>query len=199
MPGRRTARSLVKSIGHAVASAFVAWYRAESRLIGADRAFESVSQALSLLPDRPGVAIRQSFFGRVLPRCGATSRISFGTRLTKKNAEIGEHVFIGADCDLGWVIIEDDVLIGSGVQVLSGRHQHRFDDPALPIRLQGGRFSPIRVGQDTWIGSGAIVMADVGRHAVVAAGAVVVSPVEDGTIVAGNPAVPVGRRPAARV
>ncbi|MFN8545794.1 MAG: hypothetical protein U0807_16550 [Candidatus Binatia bacterium] len=53
----------------------------------------------------------------------------------------------------------------------------------------GGRTA--EAGEGTWIGEGAIVLADVGRYAVVGAGAVVVRPVADGVTVVGNPARPV--------
>jgi acetyltransferase-like isoleucine patch superfamily enzyme len=46
----------------------------------------------------------------------------------------------------------------------------------------------VRIGQGSWVGSGAIVMADVGRHCVVAAGAVVTRRIPDFAIAAGVPA-----------
>ena len=53
-----------------------------------------------------------------------------------------------------------------------------------------GRYHPaeVRIGRGTWIGSAAIVMADVGADAVVAAGAVVTKPLPDMTISGGVPA-----------
>ena len=44
------------------------------------------------------------------------------------------------------------------------------------------------IGQDTWVGNGAIIMASVGRKCVVGAGSVVTHDVEDLSVVAGNPA-----------
>jgi acetyltransferase-like isoleucine patch superfamily enzyme len=46
----------------------------------------------------------------------------------------------------------------------------------------------VRVGQGAWIGNGAIVMADVGRDAIVGAGAVVTTPIPDRAIAVGVPA-----------
>jgi carbonic anhydrase/acetyltransferase-like protein (isoleucine patch superfamily) len=46
----------------------------------------------------------------------------------------------------------------------------------------------VKIGRDTWIGEGAIVMANVGDRCIVASGAVVTSPVGDGQVVGGNPA-----------
>jgi acetyltransferase-like isoleucine patch superfamily enzyme len=82
------------------------------------------------------------------------------------------------------------------VTILSGRHQHHFSRVDIPIRHQGGTFVAVTIGDDVWIGNGAIVSADIGPHAIVAAGAVVVSPVAPYAIVGGNPAKPIGHRQA---
>jgi acetyltransferase-like isoleucine patch superfamily enzyme len=79
-------------------------------------------------------------------------------------------------------------LLGSGVHILSGKQQHNFSDLQTPIRDQGGTFTPITIGEDTWIGNGAIVMANVGKKCVIAAGAVVTKDIPDFSIVGGNPA-----------
>jgi acetyltransferase-like isoleucine patch superfamily enzyme len=54
----------------------------------------------------------------------------------------------------------------------------------------------VHIGDDVWIGYGAVVLSglSIGRGAVVAAGAVVTSDVDPYDIVAGNPARRVGRR-----
>ena len=46
----------------------------------------------------------------------------------------------------------------------------------------------IRIGAGTWIGAGAVIMADVGRDSIVGAGAVVTKPVPDRVMAAGVPA-----------
>ena len=84
--------------------------------------------------------------------------------------------------------IEQDVLIGSGVHITSGRDTHGTDDLTLPIREQEGRAELVRIGAGSWIGSGAIVMADVGTNCVIGAGAVVTKPIPDAVVAAGVPA-----------
>jgi acetyltransferase-like isoleucine patch superfamily enzyme len=50
------------------------------------------------------------------------------------------------------------------------------------------RFERVAIGERTWVGEGAIVMANVGERCVVSAGAVVLDAMPDGVLVAGNPA-----------
>ena len=54
---------------------------------------------------------------------------------------------------------------------------------------------PMYVNVGAWIGAGAIIMADVGDHAIVGAGAVVNRPIPSGVVAAGVPAKPKKVRP----
>ena len=58
----------------------------------------------------------------------------------------------------------------------------------MAIRHQGNMRTLVRIGAGTWIGSGAIVMADVGKNSVVGAGSVVSKPLPDNVVAAGAPA-----------
>ena len=65
---------------------------------------------------------------------------------------------------------------------------HYFDDPDTPIREQGGERRLVTIGEGAWIGTGAIVLADVGPGTIVAAGAVVTKPLPANVIAGGVPA-----------
>lgn len=87
------------------------------------------------------------------------------------------------------IIIEDNVLIGSGVHFYVTNH--RFDNPLEPIINQGHYDSkPILVKAGTWIGANAIILPGViiGKNSVIGAGSIVTKSVPDFTVVAGNPA-----------
>lgn len=135
---------------------------------------------------------------------GRRVHIGLGTILWAPNdLVIGDDVYIGKGCT-----IECDGIIGSGVLIANrvgivGRRDHDISAVGVPIRLapwvgeSGGPDSGrVRIGNDVWIGYGAIVLSDIeiGRGAVVAAGSVVTHDVPRYAIVAGNPARVVGAR-----
>jgi acetyltransferase-like isoleucine patch superfamily enzyme len=71
---------------------------------------------------------------------------------------------------------------------LSGKGQHCFDNPNLPIREQGGSFEKVNIGENCWIGNSALIMANVQQHSVVAAGSVLTTDLTGNSVIAGNPA-----------
>ena len=157
-------------------------------LFGRDRALESASQLLSLLPGVSGQYLRRAFLQRALAGCHPSALVEFGTIFSQAGAVLGENVYVGPRCVLGLVHLERDVLLAAGVQVPSGGNTHYFDDPTKPIREQGGERKVVTIGAGAWVGSGAIVLADVGKGTVVAAGAVVTKPLPDNVIAGGVPA-----------
>lgn len=187
--------SLVKRYGKAIARALA---RAAilpaygsflvRRVFLGEQAFRASSQMMSLLPGLVGDYLRAEFYRLTLPRVGTDVQICFGTLLSSREATIGDHVYVGSHCVIGDVDIGADVLLGSNVHLLSGQAQHGTKDLKRPIRLQPGHFERIRVGEDTWIGNGAIVMANVGRQCVIGAGSVVAADIPDLSVAAGNPA-----------
>jgi acetyltransferase-like isoleucine patch superfamily enzyme len=101
--------------------------------------------------------------------------------------KIGKHVFINHGCsflDLGGIVIEDHVLIGPKVNLVTENHPV---DPAQRKLLMG---SPIVIKQNAWVGAGATILPGVtiGENAIVAAGAVVTKDVAANSIVGGVPA-----------
>lgn len=153
-----------------------------------DALLTAYSQLLSLLPGKLGVYLRAGFYRFTLTKCSPDAVVSFAVLLSQKDIEISPGVYIGPQCNIGKCSIGDDTLLGSGVHIMSGKGQHNFDQIDVPIREQGGRFVKVTIGQNCWIGNGALVMSNIGNNCIVAAGSVVVDDVPDNTIVAGNPA-----------
>lgn len=166
----------------------VAAYRLAALLVGNERAFPGTAQLFSLIPGLLGVYLRHAGFRQILPECGEDAWIGFGVQLTHPDTRIGPNAYLGTYAVLGRVTIERDVLIGSFVSIMNGNQQHGIERLDIPVREQPGTWPHVTIGEDSWIGDHAVVMADVGKHCVVAAGAVVTSPVPDYAIVAGCPA-----------
>ena len=102
---------------------------------------------------------------------------------------IGERFYCNVGTHIcGDVKIGDDVLIGPKVIVWSKDHKHGSLE--IPINRQGHLKSKISIGNDVWIGAGAIILkgVEIGDHSIVAAGSVVTKSIPENAIVAGNPA-----------
>lgn len=104
-----------------------------------------------------------------------------------KFTTVGKNVFINHGCsflDLGSITIEDEVLIGPQVKLVTENH------PLDPATRKGLITKPILIKRNAWIGAGATILpgVTVGENAVVAAGAVVTKDVASNTVVGGIPA-----------
>jgi virginiamycin A acetyltransferase len=159
-----------------------------ARVLGRDRALEGSSQALGLVPGVVGQYVRRAFLVRTLASCHWTATVEFGTLFSSADARLDEYVYVGPRCHLGLVHLERDVLVGAGVHIPSGSQTHGTADLARPIREQERVRRLVTVGRGAWIGSAAVVMADVGADTVVGAGSVVTKPIPPLVMAAGNPA-----------
>ena len=88
--------------------------------------------------------------------------------------------------DVAPITIGDDVQIGPGVQLLTPTHPVE----AEPRRAKWEAAKPIVVGDNVWLGGGAIVLPGVtiGENTVVGAGTVVTKDLPAGVVAVGNPA-----------
>jgi len=100
---------------------------------------------------------------------------------------IGKNVFINHACsflDLGGITIEDNVLIGPRVNIVTESH------PLDPEDRKALMTKPVTIKRGAWIGAAATILpgVTVGENAVVAAGSVVSRDVPPNAVVAGIPA-----------
>ena len=192
------AKGILEGVAFVFALPFLLLYRLAVVVLPnhRERVFQDFSQLLSLWPGVSGSTVRRAFYRRTLRRCSRTCTFGFGAVFATPDVEIGERVGIGLFCNIGHATFGDDILLGSNIMILSGRHQHGTDRLDIPMRQQPGSYSRVAIASDVWIGSGAIIMADVSSGAVVSAGAVVVKPVPARSIVGGNPARVIGERGA---
>lgn len=117
----------------------------------------------------------------------ACSKIALG-----ENVVIRPNSMIFADPregDAGSIIIEKDVMLGSGVHIYVSNH--RFDLPGKNIIDQGhSNAQTVVLKEGCWIGANCIILpgVTVGKNAVVGAGSVVTAPIDDCSVAVGNPA-----------
>lgn len=102
---------------------------------------------------------------------------------------IGARTFVNfglVALDVASIRIGDDVQVGPKVQLLTPTHPV---DPVLRrSKLEAAQ--PITIGDNVWLGGGAIVLpgVSIGPNTVVGAGAVVVNDLPPGVVAVGNPA-----------
>lgn len=185
-------RELVKTVAHALATVVVVpsllSFFLRRAVLGEDRALEGSTQTLSLVPGLIGDYLRRAFLTHAIAHCDRSATIQFGTIFSQGGARLDANVYVGPRCHLGLVHVERDVLLAAGVHVPSGGATHGTADLDRPIREQEGSRTLVTIGEGSWVGSAAIVLADVGKHCVVGAGAVVTKPLPDYSVAAGVPA-----------
>lgn len=185
---REALKATARGLATLAVSPVLLSYSLRRLVVGSDRALEGSTQTLSLVPGVLGDYLRNAFLRRTLARCDPSATIQFGTIFSQSGARIDSRVYIGPRCHIGLVHLEADVLLGAGVHVPSGGATHGTGDLDRPIREQPVTRSLVRIGEGSWVGSAAVVLADVGKHCVVGAGAVVVKPLPDFVVAAGVPA-----------
>ena len=108
----------------------------------------------------------------------------YGSQLT-----IGDRFFANTGLvalDVASICIGDDVLLGPNVQLLTPTHPIEPE----PRLAKWEVAHPIAIGNNVWVGGGAIILGGVtvGDDSVVGAGSVVTRDVPERVVVAGNPA-----------
>ena len=166
----------------------LATHAISSRLKSPDDSLVGHSHLLAIFPGRLGSYLRVAFYRRVLAFCDPSACIEFGVLFSKCGTTIGKNVYIGPYSQIGLATIGEDVLIGPSVLLLSGSTAHGFQRLDIPIRKQSGVVQRLNIGTDSWIGAGAILMANVAPQTIVGAGSVVTKAFETQQILVGNPA-----------
>jgi maltose O-acetyltransferase len=165
-------------------------YKADDELLVASRrASQRLLAVFNAMPADDDDA-RQELLRELLGSLGKGSVIQprfqcdYGVNIT-----IGANTFINYDAimlDCASITIGDDVSIGPRVQLLTAWHPVE-DHEARRTGWEGA--SPIAIGDNSWIGAGAILCpgVTVGGHSVVGAGSVVTNDIPAHVVAAGNP------------
>lgn len=104
------------------------------------------------------------------------------------NIHIGENFYANVGCtilDCAEVKIGDNVLFGPGVSLYTAGHPTNTEQ-----RIAGLEYAyPITIGDNVWIGGGAIILpgVSIGDNTVIGAGSVVTKNIPANVIAVGNP------------
>ena len=133
--------------------------------------------------------LRSAFWKSRLKKCGKRCIFRKGITIYGwENVSIGDDVSLGEGVHIygnGGVTIGSRVMIGHYTTITSVTH-----DYSKRNMYETCVYKPVIIGDDVWIGAGAIILPGVkiGNGAVIGAGSVVTKDVPNNTIVAGNPA-----------
>lgn len=120
------------------------------------------------------------------------SQISIGERVIIRP---GSFFHGESNTLLKTILIEDDVLIGSGVHIYVENHQ--FSNPHLLISEQGhSQAKQVKLKRGCWIGANVIILpgVEIGENSVIGAGSIVTKSVPPGVVAVGNPARIMGKK-----
>ena len=122
--------------------------------------------------------------------------------IADKNCD-SSRIVIGNNCHfnygcylegMGELIIGNNTLVGPKVQIISSGHN--FNDLNTLIIDQGLMKGKVKIGNNVWIGAGAIILPNViiEDGSIIGAGAIVTKSVDANSIMVGNPAKCINKR-----
>jgi len=133
--------------------------------------------------------LRGFCYGFVLKKIGKGTNIADGvTILDPPNVSIGSGVsihpytFIGG----GKIEIGNYARIAPHCSIVADRHN--FSKRNIPIKFQGVAKKSVKIGDDVWLGSHTVILADVGTGSIIGAGSVVTREIPPYSVAYGNPA-----------
>jgi maltose O-acetyltransferase len=171
----------------------------DPQLLAERQRAQQLFQELNATPaDQPA---RARLLRELLPHAGTELGLTspfycdYGTNIT-----LGDQVYFNFNCtilDVAAVSIGSRTLFGPGVQVYTATHPLDYQERATGLEYA----KPISIGEDVWVGGGAIICpgVSIGDRAVIGAGSVVTKDIPADTLAAGNPCrvIRVLRAPAA--
>lgn len=116
----------------------------------------------------------------------------------------GNNIYFGNNCEVNMnctflddnnIVIGDNALIAPGVQIYTAFHPMNALDRFGEVKEDGSfafcktQTKPVKIGNNVWIGGGAIIMPGVtiGDNVVIGAGSVVTKDIASNKIAYGNP------------
>ena len=150
--------------------------------------FRTCVMIIAIVPGEYGNILRWGFYKLTLKRVGRKFRIQWMSYIVYPDVIIGDNVTIEEKCVISKAKIGNDVIFAAGVSTMSGKNHHYVDDLSKSFYESGGESKVITIGNNQWIGTHAVIMADLAPGTVVAAGAIVTKTFPPNSIIGGVPA-----------
>ena len=152
--------------------------------------FQGTGQFLAVIPGKIGWYLRMAFYRRTLTECSDRAVMEFGSYFSHWDVVVKDDVYISVYCIVSRCVLEEGVMLSAYTHVLDGGHQHGIADTSVSFQDQSGERNShkVTIGKGSWIGTKAVIMADVNPHTVVGAGAVVTRTLPGKSVVGGVPA-----------
>jgi len=162
----------------------------ELALLGksAERVYHSCKEIVAMIPTAIGQYMRLGYYWAVCTHVSLDATFGFGSILAHRDITIGPGTVIGGYSIIGFAEIGKNVLFGARVSVISGKYQHGKPGQRANGDTVTEEYSRIKIGDNSWIGEGAVILSHVGSNCTVGAGSVVLKEVADNITVLGNPA-----------
>ncbi len=133
---------------------------------------------------------KQKYMREVFAECGdgCYIEIPFHANFGGAHVHFGKRVYANFNLTLvddGHIYVGDNVMFGPNVTVATASHPIDAE-----LRARGLQYNrDVYIGENAWIGAGAIILPGVciGKNAVIGAGSVVTRDIPDNVVAVGNP------------
>ena len=114
---------------------------------------------------------------------------SFNDQKFTPHIQIGDRVEIGQNCHISCthsIILEDDVTLAPNVMLNDSTHGYSIPDKSIEHQDLSG--APIKIGEGSLIGYGAVILPGVtiGKYCFIGAGSIIAKDIPDHTIVSNH-------------
>lgn len=153
-----------------------------------ERIYSFCKELLACIPTFMGQYIRIAFYKCVCKHIDFDVSMLLGSMIAHRETVVRKNSVIGAYSIIGYADIGKNAIIGARVSVISGKYQHGRPGERSEGQNIVEEYSTIKIGNNSWIGEGAVIMAKVGDNCTIAAGSVLMKDAPDDSTFMGNPA-----------
>jgi len=139
--------------------------------------------------------------------CKVSNSATIAKRVILNSSKVGNYTSINGGCDIAYTEIGNYCSLAKGVIIGSRNHiMNNFTTQDCIYKETGDHHKQysnididnplVSIGNDVWIGTGAILMpgVDIGNGAIIGAGSIVTKSIPPYSVVAGNPATMLRKR-----